>query len=112
MMFVLPAMLLKGLHWGYTKFWLNRFAQPLNYTEDEKLRRFHPDEDDSLLSKTSAVNLKGLDTDKGKEDEAACPVAPVLRLFGLHKTKPPGHPPEAKEDLLREVSKSTTTKMQ
>lgn len=52
-MFVMPAMMLKGAHWGYTKVYLARFARNYEYTEDEFIRRFHPDND--LLIKPLAV---------------------------------------------------------
>ena len=42
MMIVLPAMMLKGLHWGYTRFYLGWFLKPVDlFTEDEKYRYFH-----------------------------------------------------------------------
>ena len=40
MMFVLPMMMFKGLHWGYTRFYLMRFNTPITQTDDDKLRRF------------------------------------------------------------------------
>ena len=80
-------MMLKGMHWGYTRFYLNPFFKPLDYTEDEFIRRFHPD---------SAVLLKPkvlTNTDATKEGDrlALCPVGPALRAMGLGK-KPLGHP--------------------
>ena len=40
-MFVLPAMMLKGLHWGYTRFYINsKFFKPVNYTDDDLVRRY------------------------------------------------------------------------
>ncbi len=116
-MFVMPAMMLKGVHWGYTKFYLQRFIKPINYTEDEFIRRFHPDDD--LLIKKNTVPVTAEDVKHMTKEEAhasggdlsLCPVGPVLKLFGLGKKKPSVHPPEAKEELLNELS-NRTMKMQ
>ena len=102
MMFVLPMMMFKGLHWGYTRFYLNRFCKPKDYTEDDKIRRFHPD--DAILNPVA----KATATDKQKTEtkESKCPVSPALRVFGLQNKKPPGHPSsdgKTTQEILAEV---------
>ena len=108
-MFVLPAMLLKGLHWGYTRFYLMRFQQPY-LTDDEKLQRFDKaDERREMLSTPQYVKV---DLPEG-EESALCPVAPFLRLFGLHKGKPSNHPSaQTKDEIVAEVTAATKVKMQ
>ena len=90
MMFVLPAMMLKGLHWGYTRYFYNRYWKPLDYVDEEFVRRFHPD--DAVLMPRKPV----LDPAKATQEDrlALCPMGPVLKLMGVHKRKKPlGHPP-------------------
>uniref|UniRef100_A0A7S3MKP5 Uncharacterized protein n=1 Tax=Favella ehrenbergii TaxID=182087 RepID=A0A7S3MKP5_9SPIT len=94
-MFVLPAMMLKGLHWGYTRFIIQRFWRPLDYTEDNFIRRFHPD--DAVIIKKPTLEVAREGASGG--DISLCPMAPALKLMGLHKKKPPGHPPTPKEVL-------------
>ena len=44
-----------------------------------------------------------------KEGISACPVAPVLWLFGLHKAKKPkNHPNLSKEEIMKEVNEQKT----
>ena len=109
MMIVLPAMMLKGLHWGYTRFYLGWFLKPVDlFTEDDKYRYFHrPNE-----SPTKPVVVQEEKHEEKVEDAASdidkCPVGPVLRIFGLHKKKPEGHP---SREILREAA-SAPAKMQ
>ena len=95
-MFVLPAMMLKGLHWGYTRFYLGYYFKPVSYTDDDKLRRFDkegyvPVVPQSMLQQSEEENTEG--DGKSLEDGGitACPVAPILWLFGLHKAKKPAN---------------------
>ena len=94
-MFVLPAMMLKGVHWGYTRYFYNRYWKPLDYTEDDVIRRFHPD--DAILEPKPKLNAAN--TVKEGDRILLCPMYPALKLMGLSKKKPPGHPPTPKELL-------------
>lgn len=96
MMFVVPMMLFKGLHWGYNRFYIGMFFKPLNYTEDEIYRRYDkPVDKNALAAQPIIVELAKDEKEKENAAEAddgnidACPVAPMLRLFGLDKKKPP-----------------------
>ena len=108
MMIVLPAMMLKGLHWGYTRFmgWAG-FLKPVDlFTEDDKYRYFiRPN--DSVV-KPVVVKEEKLEKKEEASDIDKCPVGPVLRIFGLHKKKPEGHP---SREILREAA-ATPAKMQ
>ncbi len=84
-MFVMPAMMLKGVHWGYHKFYVQRFVKPLNYTEDEFIRRFHPD-DAVLIKKPTAEEIKKMTKEEAHAsggDISLCPARPFLKAFGL-----------------------------
>ena len=80
MMFVLPMMMFKGLQWGYTRFYYNRFCKPKDYTEDDTIRRFHPDS--AVINKVAIEAAKDTKKD-GKEKTSKCPIAPALRVFGM-----------------------------
>lgn len=108
MMFVLPMMLFKGLHWGYTRFFLMRFNQPITQTDDEKLRRF--DKEDTTPAAYAKASEPAVEVEA--DEESACPVAPALKLFGLYKTKPAGHPPSAKAELISEINTKNSVKAQ
>ena len=112
MMIVLPAMMLKGLHWGYTRFYLGWFLKPVDlFTEDDKYRYFHrPNE-----TPTKPVIVQEVKQEEKQEDAVdKCPVGPVLRLFGIGKKKPDGHPSLSNKDILREAANSSaaSAKMQ
>lgn len=93
MMFVVPMMLFKSFHWGYTRFNIGIFFKPLNYTEDEIYRRYDKPEDKNALTAQPIIVELAKDEKEKENAEAdgidACPVAPMLRLFGLDKKKPP-----------------------
>ena len=110
-MFVLPAMMLKGLHWGYTRFYINsKFFKPVNYTDDDLVRRYDKEGYVPVVP-LSAQKEEQEEKDEDKESGgiSACPVAPVLWLFGLHNAKKPkNHEKLSKEEILKEISEQKT----
>ena len=109
-MFVFPAMMLKGLHWGYTRFYLNsKFFKPVNYTDDDLGVRRYDKEGYVPIVPLSAAKDETEEKDKESGDISACPVAPVLWLFGLHKAKKPkNHEKLSKEEILKEITEQKT----
>ena len=108
-MFVLPAMMLKGLHWGYTRFYINsKFFKPVNYTDDDLVRRYDKEGYVPVVP-LSAQKEEQEEKDKESGGISACPVAPVLWLFGLHNAKKPkNHEKLSKEEILKEISEQKT----
>ena len=115
-MFVLPAMILKGAHMGYTRFMIyTGWYKPIFFTESNGLRIYHPDEmNKQPISQIKAAKEKEMKEKKEEGlDISLCPVAPALRAMGLHKKKPPGHPKTgASKELLQELTKAKTLNAQ
>jgi len=83
----------------------------VSYTEDETVRRYDKEGYVPVVPLSAIQEKIEKDEKAAKEAEgensgiSACPVAPVLWLFGLHKAKKPAnHPTLSKEELLKEVN--------
>ena len=110
-MFVVPMMIGKGLHWGNTRFYLGYLFKPVNYIDVGTIRHYHKEGYVPIVPKQEVEKIEQQDEveeDKEEGGIAACPIAPVLWLFGLHKAKKPANHAKlvemkSQEEALRTV---------